>query len=161
MFLIDASRRGTSFLALLVLSTTACASHPKMEDGAPLKVRRGYWALGTNFEQRGRQVDNGSVKDVLGKHETSADAVNRAATFDVIARLTAVASGICLGWGLSRTMNHETGGGQSTTTALYLAGAGSLGLSIAFGLGAEGAFISAVDAYNKRAGSPAFRGSEP
>jgi hypothetical protein len=70
------------YLITIALLSSACATFPKMDDGAPLKVKRGYWALPTEFEQRGHQVDRGSVKDVLSKHEQSAAAVQRAGAFD-------------------------------------------------------------------------------
>jgi hypothetical protein len=63
--------------------------------------------------------------------------------------------------GIQRSIDDSPGGKESTTTGLFLAGAGTLGLSIAFGLGAEGAFITAVDSYNRHSGLPAFRGTEP
>lgn len=135
-------------LLLIALCCGACASHPKMDAGAPLKVRRGYWVLPTDFEQRDHLVDRGSVKERLSQRKASASAVSRGAAFDIAARLTAVASGFCLGWGLSRLVKNERGSAQTGTTGLFLAGAGSLGLSITFGVAAEGAFISAVDEYN-------------
>ena len=139
-------KRGS--LVLLTFLSSACATYPKMDDASPLKVQRGYWISQTSFEQRGRTVDRGSVKKALSKQEESADAVRRGAAFDIFAVITAVGSGTCLGLGLARTANKKPGDEQSTTTALLLSGAGLLGLSITFGLGADGAYVSAVDAYN-------------
>jgi F0F1-type ATP synthase assembly protein I len=136
---------------LLLVWLSGCATYPKAHDGTLIEVERGYWASYTQFKQRGKRVDRASAKEVLAEHEESAPAVKRGAALDVMTGLTAVVSGTLLGLGLGGLANKDSGISPSTSSWLLLGGGLSLGASVAFGFGAEGSYISAVQSYNQPA----------
>jgi len=133
---------------LVAVALNGCVKYPKAEDGVRIEVERGYWASYTEFKQRGKRVDRASAKQVLAEHEESAAAVSRGSAFDVLTGITAVASGTLLGLGLGG-LASDHGPSEKTSTTLLISGAACLGVSVAFGLGAEGAYISAVQSYNQ------------
>lgn len=139
--------RAPTIAALLAALSASCATYPKPHDGTAMEAERGYWVSETQFTQRGRRVDRASAKRILLDHEESAGAANRGRFFEGAALVTAIVSGAALGWGISESMDASKTDKRTANTLLGV-GAGCLGVSIAFGIGADGSYVSAAELYN-------------
>lgn len=148
--------RVQTMAALFAALSASCATYPKAYSGAPLHAERGYWVSETQFTQRGRRVDRESAKRILLANEESEGAASRGRFFEGAALVTAIVSGTALGWGLSESMDiHKKD--KSRANTLLGVGAGCLGVSVAFGIGADGSYVSAAELYN---GSSASKGGD-
>jgi hypothetical protein len=148
----DPARHRLSFriqapTALLAAFSFSCATYPKAYGGAPLHAERGYWVSETQFTQRGRRVDRASAKQILLANEESEGAANRGRFFEGAALVTAIVSGAALGWGLSESLDASKTDKRTANTLLGV-GAGCLGVSVAFGIGADGSYVRATELYN-------------
>lgn len=148
----DFAKRRLSFriqalTALLAAFSASCANYPKAYGGAPLHAERGYWVSETQFTQRGRRVDRESAKRILLANEESEGAASRGRFFEGAALVTAIVSGTALGWGLSESLDASKKDKRTANTLLGV-GAGCLGVSVAFGIGADGSYVSATELYN-------------
>ena len=142
--------------ALFAALSASCATYPKAYGGAPLHAERGYWVSETQFTQQGRRVDRESAKRILLANEESEGAASRGRFCEGAALVTAIVSGAALGWGLSESMDiHKKD--KSRANTLLGVGAGCLGVSVAFGIGADGSYVSATELYN---GSSASKGGD-
>jgi hypothetical protein len=134
-------------VALLAAFGASCATYPKAHPGMALQVERGYWVQETQFTQRGKRVDRASAKQILLDHERSAGAAGRGRFFEGAALVTAIVSGAALGWGISESMDASKTDKRRANTLLGV-GAGFLGVSIGFAIGADGSYVSAAELYN-------------
>ncbi len=122
----------------------SCASYPKMRDGAPLEVNRGYWVHATSFEQGGREVDRKHVKETLGRYEDSAHSVELASAYERVAGGLSGAGGALIGFAIVRQAFHDDG------LPYFMAGGMGLWLSVGFAFAADDKYADAVEGYNKR-----------
>lgn len=146
-------RRACWIPLLVLVSVSACASHPKMEGGVPLEAKRGNWIDWTRFHQNGQQVDRSSVKSVLERVPESSSSASTASALETGSNLTRAAGVLLLAWGLSGAVGGSDVS-DDTRNKLLIGGGIGMGASLGFALGADGLYVKAVDQYNAQLPPP-------
>jgi hypothetical protein len=118
-----------------------------MDRSLSVQVDRGHWIDRTRFEQAGKEVDRGSVKDALKTTEESAEAARKAQVLELGTDITRTAAIVLLAWGISQRVGNSDVD-KSTSTKLLIGGGASLGLSVGLAFGADGLYVKAVVQYN-------------
>lgn len=137
-------------LILIALSLSSAFAAPKpMEDKKPVEVEPGF--LGSKFRQDGELLKPGSMYDILGKYPETRGDVSAAKAWMVPGLVFGAAGGFLVGF-----TAVQPAFGKDFNAPLFLAGLGSIAVSLGCGKLADGKLRRAVETYNGLAGKGAF-----
>ena len=141
------SKRAILGVGALMVGTGGCTHTTKMVSGVPLEVQRGYCIADTEFKQRGKALNRGSVMARLSKNSHARPHIESGGNLAIGSIITAVlgTAGIILGAAGKRGEMKMDGG---VSTALL---AGGIGLGVAswpLCIAADGQYAAGAAAYN-------------
>ena len=129
-------------LAAIMLGQLGCASLPKMSSLSPIEIDTA--PFGARYKQDGQGIDPADMLARLKEEPTAAPYVERSQNLRIVSLIFAAAGGALIGWPLGQSI----GGDKKPTWALAGAGAGAIGLSIPFTIGAVWNMDRAVESHN-------------
>lgn len=129
-------------LAAMTLGQLGCGTLPRMQSTSPIEIDT--VPFGARYKQDGQGIDPVYMVKQLKQETKAAPYVERSEGLRIASLIFAAAGGVLIGWPIGQSI----GGDRKPTWALAGVGAGAIGLSIPFTIGAVWNMDSAVEAHN-------------